>query len=186
MRTGSVSSHGRTFTGLIVPFSRLRMALAVAAAAGFVAVGVWIVSEHTLAGIATISTFSVLGLAGIVALVKGVGALVLTEDEIAHVAAGGRASVRWDDVIEVERHRLRGTELLRISSASGTELGGFLPQLLAAIMRRDDLEIALGAVGVDSDWLVELIERCVRDPAERARVASGASASPDASPGASA
>ena len=157
---GSVTSHGRTFTGLIITFSRRRAVLVELIGIGFVATGIWIAIDRSLVtGIVVTALFGAMTLIGLVSLVRGAGRLVLTEDEIAHVAAGGFAAVRWADVEHVTRHDIRGTEFLQLETPGGAELSG---------------------------WVEELFVRCVEEPAERRRVATGASAARDASPAASA
>ena len=162
----------RRFDGLVLRFSRGRAWLALAGALVFVALGVWIMLEEAfLTGLLVVVTFGVFALLGIVNLARGTGRLVLGEETIAHLAAGGAVIMRWDDVTDVEEYDIRGTTFLGLHGPA--EAHGMSLLFAGLGTRYGDLAIAPSAVGVDGDWLERTIRRCIEDPAARREVAAG-------------
>ena len=184
-RIGSLTANGRALTGLIVTYSRRRLVLLILVGVGFLLVGGWMLVEGAVVvGVLLTAAFAILVATTGIALATGTGALVLTEAELVHASGGGRLSVRWDDIIEIERVRRRAP-FIRVRSLTGTEVAPRLARAITLVFRRRDLELPLEGFGVDPEWLEELIRRCAEDPRERRRVASGASGAPGASPAAS-
>ena len=172
LEVGSRSRRDRTWHGLVIPFSSRRAIVGVLAGALFTVTGVaFLLDGAVLLGAAVAGFFGAMTLLGVLNVRRGAGALVLTPEELAHVAPAGGASVRWDAITTIDRYDIRGTPILRVDG--DVEHHGGLGELLALLTRRHALEIGLSAVGVHPDRLEELVRRCAEDPAERERVARG-------------
>ena len=169
---GAVTLGDRRLEGLVIPFSSRRVWIGVLMCAGFVVMGVAIALHGSvLIGALTAATFGVMGVLGVFNARRGAGKLVLGDESIAHVAAAGAAILRWEDVERWETYDIRGTPMFGLWGPAETH---GMSQLFRGMSGKyGDLVIGHTAVGVDPEWLEDLIVRCIEDPAARREVAAG-------------
>ena len=171
--TGTIHSSGRDFSGLVMRSSRRGVATGcVVGALMTLGCAALAVAGAGLVAVLCAVAMGAMTLLGVVSLLRGTATLVFTTDELAHVASFGHASVRWDEVTDVQHYSLAGTTFLRVS-AERTALAGRVFIAIAHLSRRRRLEVAPSALGVDDYWLGALIETCASDAAVRAEVARG-------------
>ena len=184
-----MESEGATYTGLVVPLVRARVAVFVAFYAAFIAGAGAIVLDDPQARVIALGVMLTLfALTASLSMTRRAMRLVLTDDELVQIGAGGNVALRWDDVVGTRRARLQRTPVLEVESTQSPRWAG---RSVRAVDRmtggRHRFAIPLWALdGSDRTRLERLILRCAGDPEERRRVASGGPGSPGGWPAASA
>lgn len=185
----TVESHGATYTGLVVPLVRDRGAAVVVVLAAMFALPVAVVVDDPQAKIIALGVMLTLfAIAATMSVTRGPMQVVLTDDALVQVGAGGSGVLPWDHVTGTSRARRGRIPVLEVHSEQHPTYAGRNVRAADRMSGgRHDFAIPLWALeGSEQNRLEKLIRVCADDPEERRRVASGGPGSRGGWPAASA